>query len=355
MSNEMEIVYDRSNKNEKLNFTIHYLKNKLKGSTPTSIRLAGKFPMTFSRGLFFEESESGSRKLKGRAEIPMSDEKALAFFDHPKRGAKEGWVKESEVTMIKFNTLKNSEEIKCYTGPDESEISHTIPAGTVMNSNEHDEESGFYNVTYGGGEKGVYQKFMENVADVLWKNRKRAKINAKSAKEILSQMKHPLKSEDENDFAYFKISYRPGADGWIAKFNTAIREDGKIKSLTLDELLNNKIVGIPEFTVSGVYQGGSSISIQVYLSSMFVLECSPIERFTPQKELIDQYAADPEFVEKMKAQLSSLTRSSPEKITADENSKVEDIVAPSMEKIAIDDSDGSDEEDLEDVKIPGID
>jgi len=342
--------------NDGKKFSKHFFRYRQDGSKGP-VRFKGDFSLVFKNGLYFEQGDSKYRKLIGRATLDLSDEKTKNFADSPDRGVETGWVKVEDVKMKGFNSFEAKDNIPYYsesTGKDDDKKGE-IPKGTILTSDQQDDE--FFHVSFGGGKSGMLYLLRKAVAKQLYKNRKATGLDKifKSEKELEKSIKFPLyfNTDDEGNVSdtaswFIKISYREGKDGFMAKFNVP-----GVRELTIDEMLNNSIAGRPCFSMTNVYQGGGKYSMQIFLSSLVVTNFAPIERASVQQEDIDELAADPEFVERMKSMIPEKPVLRKERKERKDQENIKDILAPTLKKVELDE-DSEDESEDGDDEIQGV-
>jgi hypothetical protein len=387
-------VHKKTTKNTEKGFSRHFLNyNHVQdeGVTKGTPTFKCDFEVSFPGGLFWAKSEdSDYSPLKGKMVLNMSNPKVKRFVDTPFLGAVSGWVREKDVEQVEFSTFKAKKDIKLYEEANTDEQIGTVPADTVLTSDE--KEDNFYHISYGGGEAGILYKIRKGVAKALWKKRKEAGIKKdkiKSEKELESKIKFPLvfHHDDKGNVQetvdwWIKISYMEGdgeRDGFMAKYSVP----GVKRNLTLEEMMKHNITGKPCFSVSNLYAGGETHSLQIYLSSMVVTDMKPVEFENPQQEEMKEYEGDEELVAKMRQLVpekapesspsSKKTKGKKDKKSKDKKGKKKDkkskkeesdsdsddeptnlknIVGPSLEKVNENlDSDDSDS----DIEVPGID
>jgi len=344
--------------------------NHTSGDTGGSIKGAATFKadfeMTFPNGLYFEQSDNSRyKKLQGKAQLDMSNQKVRSFADSPKRGMKAGYVCIRDVEAEEFPSVKAKKEILYYEEASKDSEKGKIPKGTVLTVVRKADE--FYQVTFGGGEEGMLWNLRRGVARALYKNRKKIpNLKAESVEELENLIKFPIyfhtdDDGNETDRAswYLKVTYKEGEDGWLAKFDVP-----GVRELTLDEMMNHRITGKPCFKLQSLYRGGNNRSMQIFLSSFVVTDYSEIEYTSAQQEEADELAANPEFVERMRNKIPQKPLAPPKgkKIKkekkADSDSEedtdksvdVKKIVAPTLEKVSNSDEDS----DTDEEPVPGI-
>lgn len=358
----------KSDFNKDKGFSRHHIKynheQKDGGSYRGAAKFKAKFEISFPRGLYFDKKENDPfPKLMGIAEYDMNDPKVLEFVDTPERGVKDGWVDKDEVEMVDFNQFKAKAGVKkvaIYSNPAKEEKYGTVDKDTVLISDA--KQDGCYHVTYGGGKPGSLFMIRKGIAKALFKKKKECRLGEiKSEQALEKAIKFPIwfgKTEDGDltgkGRQYVKITYRASDgenDGYMCKFDIP-----GVRELTLEELQSNAITGRPCFTISNLYVGGGKYSLQIYLSSFVVTNVKPIEYQSAQQEDIDEFANNPEFVERMKslvpekAPTSPKNKSKPKTGKKSKSKDIKDIIAPTLEPVDIEGGD----DDSEDEQIAGV-
>ena len=330
------------------------------------------FEITFPNGLYFEQGDKSKyKKLQGKAQLDMSNEKVRAFADSPRRGMKGGYVRIKDVEAAEFPSVRAKKEISYFEEASKENEKGKIPEGTVLNVVRKADD--FYQVTFGGGEEGMLWKLRRGVARALYKNRKKIpNLKVESVEELEELIKFPIyfHTDDEGNETdraswYLKITYKEGEDGWLASFNVP-----GVRELTLDEMMSHRITGKPCFKLQSLYRGGNNRSMQIFLSSLIVTDYSEIQYTSAQQEEEDELAKNAEFVSRMKGVIpekpppSSAKKSkknakkSKKKADSDDSDDdsdsgsvdVKKIVAPTLENVG-----GSDDDsDSDNEKIPGL-
>ena len=368
--------HSKSEFNEAKNYSKHFVKynhdQKDGGNFRGAARFKAKFPISFPRGLYFEQKEGDPfKKLMGKASLDLKEKTVLEFCDTPDRGARDGWVHVEDVDMVEFNTFKTKKSTNVYSEPSKDKVLDTIKGDSVLISDAKDDD--FYHVTYGGGGEGTLYNIRKGVAKALWKAKKQCRIkDVKSEQALEKAIKFPVwfQKNEEGELTgigswYLKITYREddgSNEGYRCKF-----EVPGVRELTLDELQSNAITGIPCFSISNLYVGGGKYSLQIYLSSFVVTNVEPIEYQSAQQDDIDEYAQDAGFVARMKSIIPEKPPSPPHPSRKNDKGKkdkkkdsgkekkkdIKDIIAPVLEPVDIDGGDSSDN-DSENEPIAGI-